>query len=87
MTKNPFCVMLVKNILQAIPQTLREREFIFPKELDLHKLRDAQIEIHRKILDTVTNRDSGGARRAMTDHMNFERDLVLRIYPEKSDSE
>ncbi len=59
MTQNPFCVMLVKTMLQAIPQTLREREFIFLKGLDLQQLPEA--------------------------HMDFERELVLKVYPAKAD--
>lgn len=86
MTQNPFCVMLVQNILQAIPQTLREREFMFPKELDFQQLREAQIEIHRTIFDTVARGDSLGAQDAMEVHMNFERDLVLKVYPSLSDA-
>ena len=85
MTQNPFCVMLVKTVLQAIPQTLREREFVFPKELDLKQLREAQVEIHQAILETVADRDSRAAQKAMEAHMDFEHDLVLRVYPEKSD--
>lgn len=86
MTQNPFCVMLVKDILQAIPQTLREREFVFPKELDLQDLRQAQVEIHRNIFEAVAGGDSQCSQEAMETHMNFERDLVLKVYPPKSDS-
>ncbi|MDQ7037158.1 MAG: FadR/GntR family transcriptional regulator [Anaerolineae bacterium] len=81
MTQNPFCVMLVRTLLQAIPQTLREREFTFPKELNLQQLREAQVEIHRAILEAVANRNSPAAQEAMESHMNFERDLVLKVYP------
>lgn len=86
MTQNPFYVMLVKNILQAIPQTLREREFIFPKDLDRQNLRKVQVEIHQGIFEAVANNDSQRAREAMEIHMNFERDLVLKVYPPQSDS-
>lgn len=86
MTQNPFCVMLVKDILQAIPQTLREREFVFPKDLDLQDLRQAQVEIHRNIFESVASGDGQCAQEAMETHMNFERDLVLKVYPPKSDS-
>jgi len=86
MTQNPFSVMLVSSILQAIPQTLREREFMFPKELDLQQLRDAQVEIHRAIFEAVASGDSQGASDAMQAHMNFERNLVLKVYPPKSDT-
>ena len=86
MTQNPFCVMLVKNILQAIPQTLREREFVFPKDLDLQNLRQAQVKIHQDIFQAVASGDSQGSQDAMQTHMNFERDLVLKVYPPQSDS-
>ena len=85
MTQNPFCVMQVKTILQAIPQTLREREFNFPKGLDLQQLREAQVEIHRRIFEAVANGDSPAAQHAMKMHMDFEHDLVLQVYPAKSD--
>jgi len=85
MTQNPFCVMLVKTMLQAIPQTLREREFNFPKGLDLQQLREAQVEIHRSIYEAVVNGDSQGAQTAMEAHMDFERELVLKVYPTKAD--
>ena len=80
MTQNPFHVMLVDTLLQAIPQTLREREFQFPKNLDLQQLRQAQIEIHRTILEAVASKDSRAAENAMTAHMDFERDLVQKVY-------
>lgn len=86
MTQNLFCVMLVKDILQAIPQTLREREFVFPKDLDLQNLRQAQVEIHQAIFEAVAAGDSQRAQEAMQTHMNFERDLVLKVYPPQSDS-
>jgi GntR family transcriptional regulator, transcriptional repressor for pyruvate dehydrogenase complex len=86
MTQNPFSVMLVNTILQAIPHTLREREFMFPKELDLQQLRESQVEIHQTIFDAVADGNSIGAQDAMETHMNFERDLVLKVYPLKSDT-
>jgi GntR family transcriptional regulator, transcriptional repressor for pyruvate dehydrogenase complex len=86
MTQNPFGVMLVKTILQAIPQTLREREFMFPKELDLQQLREAQVAIHRAIFEAVARGDSHSAHEAMETHMNFERDLVLKVYPSDLDA-
>jgi len=86
MTQNLFCVMLVKDVLQAIPQTLREREFVFPKDLDLQNLRQAQVDIHRAIFDAVASGDRQRAQDAMQTHMNFERELVLKVYPPQSDS-
>lgn len=86
MTQNPFCVILVKTLLQSIPQTLREREFSFPKSLDLQQIREAQVKIHRRILEAVAKRDSHGAKEAMEAHMDFERDLVLKVYPKTASS-
>ncbi len=85
MTQNPFNLMLVKGILQAIPQTLREREFTFPKEMNLEQLRQSQLEIHRQIFEAIANGDGIGARTAMQRHMDFEHDLVLKVYPVEAD--
>ena len=81
MSQNPFNVMLVKAAIQAVPQTLREREFSFPKSIDLQQLRESQVKLHRDILDAVANRDPEEAKAALRAHMDFERDLVIKVYP------
>ena len=86
MTGNSFLVMLVETLLQSIPQTLREREFAFPHDLDLQQLRQDQVAIHRAILDAVAGNNSADASRAMTLHMDFERDLVLKVYDENDNT-
>ncbi len=85
MSQNPFNVMLVKAAIQAVPQTLREREFSFPKSIDLERLRESQIILHRDILEAVANREPAGARAALRAHMDFERDLVISVYPATAD--
>ena len=85
MSQNPFNVMLVKAAIQAVPQTLREREFSFPKSIDLQQLRESQVKLHRDILDAVANRDPEGAKAALRAHMDFERDLVIKVYPATAD--
>ncbi len=86
MTGNPFYVIIVDTLLQAIPQTLREREFAFPQNLDLQQLRQDQIQIHRAILEAVALNDSTAAGIAMRDHMDFEHDLVLQVYQDTQDA-
>ena len=85
MSQNPFNVMLVKAAIQAVPQTLREREYSFPKSIDLRQLRESQVKLHQDILDVVTSRDSHAAKAAMQAHMDFERDLVIKVYPATAD--
>ena len=85
MSQNPFNVMLVNAAIQAVPQTLREREFNFPKSIDLGKLRDSQVKIHQDILDAVAGGDVAGAKAALRAHMDFERDLVIQVYPATAD--
>lgn len=85
MSQNPFNVMLVKAAIQSVPQTLREREFSFPKSLDLQQLRESQVKLHRDIQQTVANQDPAGAQAAMQAHMDFERDLVIKVYPATED--
>lgn len=85
MSQNPFSVMLVNAAIQAVPQTLREREFGFPKSIDLHQLRQSQVKLHRDILDAVASRDSERAKAALGAHMDFERDLVISVYPTTAD--
>jgi DNA-binding GntR family transcriptional regulator len=82
MTRNTIQVMLVETLLQSIPQTLREREFAFPHDLDLQQLRHDQVTIHRAILEAVADHNSLDAGKAMTLHTDFERDLVLQVYHE-----
>ena len=81
MSQNPFNVMLVNAAIQAVPQTLREREFSFPKSIDLQQLRDSQVKLHRDILDAVASGDPAAAKAALRAHMDFERDLVIQVYP------
>ncbi len=81
MSQNPFNVMLANAAIRAVPQTLREREFSFPKSIDLQQLRDSQVKLHRDILDAVANGDPEEAKAALRAHMDFERDLVIQVYP------
>ncbi len=85
MSQNPFHVMLVNAAIQSVPQTLREREFSFPKSIDLQELRESQVKLHRDIQQCVANRDSTGAQAAMLAHMDFERELVIKVYPATGD--
>ncbi len=85
MSQNPFNVMLVNAAIQAVPQTLREREFSFPKSIDLQQLRDSQVKLHRDILDAVASGDPEAAKAALRAHMDFERDLVIQVYPATDD--
>ena len=85
MSQNPFNVMLVNAAIQAVPQTLREREFRYPKSIDLRQLRESQVKLHRDILDAVTSGDPERAEAAMQAHMDFERDLVIKVYPAAAD--
>ena len=85
LSQNPFNVMLVSAVIQAIPQTLREREFTFPKAINLSQLRESQVKIHRDIFDSVAKGDPVAAKEAVLAHMDFERDLVIQVYPATTD--
>lgn len=85
MSQNPFHVMLVNAALQSVPHTLREREFRFPKSIDLQQLRADQVKLHRDIQRAVAEQDPVGAQAAMQAHMDFERDLVIKVYPATDD--
>ncbi len=85
MSQNPFNVMLVKAAIQAVPQTLREREFNFPKSIDLKQLRHCQVELHRDIMQAVASGVPAQAKAALQAHMDFERDLVIQVYPATAD--
>ena len=85
MSQNPFNVMLVSAAVDAIPHTLREREFMFPTAINLPQLRESQVKIHRDIFDAVAKGDSDSARAAVRAHMDFERDLVIQVYPATAD--
>ena len=85
MSQNPFNVMLVNAAIQAIPQTLREREFMFPKAINLPQLRESQIKIHRDIFDAVAEGDPAAAKAAVRAHMDFERALIIQVYPATAD--
>jgi len=52
---------------------------------NLHTYIPAQVEIHRSIYEAVVNGDSQSAQTAMEAHMDFERELVLKVYPTKAD--
>ena len=86
MSQNPFNVMLVQAALQAVPHTLREREFNFPKSIDLQRLRASQIEIHHEILQAVAAGDCAAAKAAVRAHMDFERALVMQVYPARAET-
>ena len=50
MTKNTFFVLLVDTLLQAVPETLRKREFELSDKVDLV---EKQTDIHRNIMKAV----------------------------------
>ena len=85
MSQNPFKVMLVNAAIRTIPPMPREREFGFPKSINLLQLRDSQVKIHRDILDTVANGDVAGAKSALRSQMDLERILVIQVYPATAD--
>ena len=81
-TQNTFFVLLVDTLLQAVPETLRKREFTLPEDVDLI---GRQTAIHEDIMESVVSGDAQAAENAMHAHMDFERDIVLMVYPEQSD--
>jgi GntR family transcriptional repressor for pyruvate dehydrogenase complex len=76
MTQNPFYAPVVETLLRAIPQGLRESEFIALGVPDPQSILQVEIEIHQAILDAVASRDGAAAARAMENHMAFEERLV-----------
>lgn len=48
------------------------------------KLVDETILTHRMVVDAIANHDTIGARSAMTMHLNFNRDLIKKMYDEEA---
>ncbi|MEN9938251.1 MAG: transcriptional regulator [Chloroflexota bacterium] len=76
MTQNPFYTPVVETLLRAIPQGLRETEFISLGEPGPQTILQTEIEIHQAICEAVERRDGPGAVAAMEQHMAFEERLV-----------
>ncbi len=52
--------------------------------LTYRTLRDETIHTHRMITDAIKNRDAVGAKYAMAMHLNYNRQMLYRIYQEKN---
>jgi GntR family transcriptional repressor for pyruvate dehydrogenase complex len=76
MTLNPFYTPVVETLLRAIPQGLRETEFISLGEPGPQSILQAEVEIHQAIFEAVAQRDGTAAAAAMENHMAFEERLV-----------
>lgn len=82
MTQNAFFIPLVETLLRAIPQGLRESEFVSVGEPQQILL--SEIKIHEAILEAVASRNPAAAGAAMEEHMDFEQRLVTQAFNDKT---
>lgn len=80
MTGNPFFVPVVENLLETVPSSLREREVANLDADELASISADEIAMHETILAAIERRDSAAASKAMDFHLDYERQLVLRIF-------
>jgi GntR family transcriptional repressor for pyruvate dehydrogenase complex len=80
MTQNPFYTPVVETLLSAIPQGLRESEFLTLGGPGPQSILQAEIEIHQAICDAVARRDGDAAAAAMEQHMAFEAQLIDQAF-------
>lgn len=83
LAQNPFFPPVIETLLRAVPQSLRESEFNTLGPADLQAIVEAEVALHSAILTAVERREPAAARTAMEEHMDFELQLIRRIFPER----
>jgi len=86
MSGNQFFVAVVEHLLRAVPITLRSREEVALDDQGVRTVTADEVAMHRAIVEAVERRDGDAAFRAMDDHLDYERRLVLQIFPEDNSS-
>lgn len=85
-TQNPFYVPVVETLLRAVPQGLRETEFVSQGTLGERSIMATEIEIHQAILTAVESGNGTAARQAMEEHMAYEEHLVRQAFSDADPS-
>ena len=84
MSGNSFFVSVVEDLLRAVPQALHSREEHTLDDDSIRRMTDDELSMHEAILKAVENHDGEAAFQAMDYHLDYERRLVLEIFPEDS---
>ena len=82
LTRNPFFVATVENILLAVPYTLRLREELTLSEGEIQNVVADEVEMHTRLVDAVFHSDGAAACGIMDEHLDYERRLIERLFPE-----
>ena len=84
MSGNPFFVTVVDNLLRVVPQTLRSHEERALDDEEIQTTIADEIAMHEAIIEAVAQRDGDAAAQAMDAHLDYERRLVMRLFPEEA---
>ena len=83
MSGNPFFVAVVDQLLRAVPETLRRREVLGRDDQDVQKTISDEMAMHQAIIAAVANKDGEAAAKAMDYHLDYERRLIVQLFPEE----
>ncbi len=86
MTGNPFFVSLTAQLLAAVPLSLRRRLAFGMSEDEEKSVVDEEIAMHSRLVEAIRCRQGEDAARAMDNHLEFERTLIMRLYPEPGEA-
>jgi GntR family transcriptional repressor for pyruvate dehydrogenase complex len=80
MAQNPFVAPMIDHLLRTVPFSLRESEFTLLADITVAEIVRTEVEVHRRIVEAISARDSEAAQEAMLAHMRFEEDIVRRAF-------
>jgi len=83
LTHNPFLIAAIENILLAVPFTLRLREELALSAEEMQCVTADEVDMHTRLVDAVFRNDGETASRIMDEHLDYERRLVERLFPEE----
>jgi len=81
MTGNPFFVAVVDNLLRAVPQTLRSHEERALDDSEMQQIIADEIAMHDTLIQAIERKDGEAADQIMDYHLDYERRLVMRLFP------
>ncbi len=82
MSGNPFFVSVVEQLLHAVPQALHSREELALDDYSIQRVATDEFAMHEAIVQAVERHDGEAASRAMDYHLDYERRLVLEVFPQ-----
>jgi len=83
-TRNPFFVATVENILLAVPFTLRLREQMTLNDVEMESVSVDEVDMHTRLVEAVLRNDGDTAYAIMDEHLDYERRLIERLFPEET---